>query len=75
MSEPGSYEHELARGVGRAATHDYLFQLPREIAEKVSHDDLRQIVMLGATMLASDTPLRILLRRMQAIRTFEQEGA
>lgn len=75
MSEPGSYEHELARGVGRApVTHDYLFQLPREIADKVSHDDLRQIVMLGATMLASDTPLRILLRRMQAIRTFEQEG-
>lgn len=75
MSEPGSYEYELARGVaGAPATKGFTFDLPGSVASRVEYEDLRQIVDLAAVMLASGTPVRILLRRMQAIRTFEQEG-
>ena len=44
MSEPGSYEHELARGMGRAVAHDYLVPLPRETADKASYEGLPQSV-------------------------------
>jgi hypothetical protein len=75
VSEPGSYEYELARGIADApVTRRFTFDLSGSVASRVEYEDLRQIVDLAAVMLASDTPVRILLRRMQAIRTFEQEG-